>query len=157
MRYVIHTLLVFLVVTPIWAENNQSEPKGDYWQCLAVDKDNKNWSSQNAFKRIAMYRAFESCKKESTNPSSCKNDENACQYFGDQVKTLSSSMNYNSSAQWQCTALDKTAKNWSGNPSSNQDDAALNAKAACRAESTIPDTCYVNMLTCVDMNNTQAR
>lgn len=51
---------------------------------------------------------------------------------------------------WRCTAIDITAQPWESNFYSNRDDAALAAQAYCKENSTLPATCYINMVTCAN-------
>ena len=49
---------------------------------------------------------------------------------------------------WRCTALDQMAQSWVGHISANRDDAALDAEAYCQEHSSVPDSCYIDLLTC---------
>ncbi len=53
---------------------------------------------------------------------------------------------------WICTALDFTAEPWQSNLYPHRDDAALAAKDYCKQNSNVPDTCYINMVTCRNLN-----
>jgi hypothetical protein len=53
---------------------------------------------------------------------------------------------------WQCTALDQTGEPWQSNFYSQRLDAALGAKAFCKEKSSVPDTCYINLVTCINKN-----
>ena len=155
MRYTLHILLCSLALSPLWAKDPSAQPKDNYWQCLTVDKDHKEWTSENTFKRMAMYKAFDACKKESPSPMTCKTSKDACHYIRQTPNGVQDSVFSSNTAVWRCTALDKAAKAWIGNPSSNQDEAALGAKTSCESQSTLPDTCYVNLLTCLNINQLQ--
>jgi hypothetical protein len=49
-------------------------------------------------------------------------------------------------------AIDLHAKAWLGDIYRKRNDAALGAKAYCKDQSGVPDTCYINLLTCKDLN-----
>ena len=125
-------VLLMLILKPAWSDDN-------LWQCAVHDNKHKQWEARSAYERVATSKALEACKKESPVPASCTPTKESCDYYA-QEKT--------SSSHWKCTALDHTAKLWVGNLSSNKDDAALNAKAYCQEHSSLPDTCYINLLTC---------
>lgn len=120
---------------------DQVPMNGNYWQCTTYDASNKQWSAASAYQRVALNFAYDLCKKESILPNTCKAAENNCEQFiqGISVKPM-----------WQCTALDKTATAWNSNLYSQRDDAALAAKAFCRQKSIVPETCYVNLVTCIN-------
>lgn len=146
--------LIFITGS-LWGNNTMAE--NNYWQCTAYDSEEKQWIVKNAYERVAINKAFEACKKESRAPASCKATNESCDYFANGTNSnrpkVSVNMNRTfSDAMWQCTALDQMAKPWVGNPSSNKDDAALGAKAYCQQHSTVPDTCYINLLTCKNIN-----
>ncbi len=112
---------------------------GAYWQCTTFDASNKQWQAQSPYKKIALNVAFASCKKESTAPLSCKAPQTRCEQLiaGISIKPM-----------WVCTALDRTAVPWRSDLYSQRDDAALAAKAYCREKSIVPETCYINLVTC---------
>lgn len=133
----ISTVIYLCIVNPLWA-NNPTDTT-NYWQCVAQDKEGKQWVAKGSYARVASNKAFEACKKTSRVPSSCKAAQDTCDHYDDgMIKNPG----------WQCTALDRMAKPWSGRTYSSQDEAALAAKKYCQEHSSVPDTCYINLLTC---------
>ncbi|HHX8387406.1 TPA: hypothetical protein ACVO2F_000213 [Legionella pneumophila] len=117
--------------------------KGSYWKCVTYDKANKAWTAQNSYRKVAINVAFAACKKESQLPATCKTSISNCEGFINGVSTR---------PMWRCTAIDITAQPWESNFYSNRDDAALAAQAYCKENSTLPATCYINMVTCANKN-----
>jgi len=113
---------------------------GSYWQCVVEDGANKQWVAKSMYQKTALNIAFASCKKESEKPLSCKSSIANCEGFnqGMSLKPM-----------WRCTALDHTAEPWQSNFYRQRDDAALAAKAFCRNKSSLPESCYINIVTCV--------
>lgn len=113
------------------------------WQCIARDTNQKQWIIKSNYQRNAINLALEACKKESTLPTTCQALDDDCDSLinGFSTKPL-----------WRCIALDQTATPWIGKLSSNRDNAALSAKASCKNQSTLPESCYINMLTCKNLN-----
>lgn len=145
MRYrIISTLLLLLMGTikPLWAESN------NYWQCMAHDALKKQWEAKSSYERVAANKAFETCKKESKVPTTCTAVQDSCNYFGKPIVITPGS---SEGAIWKCTALDSAAHPWI-KMSSNRDAAALSAKSTCVQHSSVPDTCYINLLTCININ-----
>ncbi len=126
-------LAILLITNPLWALDT-----GHYWQCTSSDSDNKQWVAQGIFERAAISKAFDACKKQSRVPESCKPDPGVCAGFDHDVRIQTA---------WRCTALDQDANPWVGQAYS-QDDAAMIAKSLCKEHSTIPGSCYMNVLTC---------
>lgn len=118
--------------------------KNSYWQCITQDSGNKLWYAKNAYQKAALNIAFAACKKESKTPSTCRASVADCDGYNQGRSTK---------PMWQCTALDKTAEPWQSNFYSQPDDAALGAKAFCKQKSTVPDTCYINLVTCMNYNS----
>jgi hypothetical protein len=119
--------------------------KNAYWQCIATDAENKQWSVNNNYQKVAFHLAFAACKKESLSPTSCKMSAYDCLGFNQ----------YNSSSlKWQCTAFDQATEYWRSNFYSKPEDAALAAKAFCKSKSSLPETCYINLVTCITNKNT---
>lgn len=114
-----------------------------YWQCMSQDKTNKQWFAKNNHKKAAVNLSFAACKKESASPASCKTSLLNCTGFNQGLSI---------SPTWRCMALDRTAKPWQSVLYAQPLDAALGAKAFCKEHSTVPDTCYVNMVTCRNIN-----
>lgn len=125
---------ILLLIKPLWADES------NLWQCTASDSESKQWVVRNRYERAAISKAFDACKKQSHVPISCKIDPGVCKGF-DHEGSVSTS--------WQCTALDQNAKPWVGHADTSQDDAALAAQAICHKNSPVPDSCYINLLTCL--------
>lgn len=132
------TFLLFMLPTTGMANAQQ-----DYWQCSSMDDHDKIWTSRHSFQKVALQRAWQACKQESQHPSSCQIDHYQCDAFLN---------GENTSPMWQCTALDQMAKPWISGVHRQRDEAALTAKARCLERSGFPDTCYINLLTCVNLN-----
>lgn len=116
---------------------------GGYWQCTTKDRTSKQWTITNAYQKIALNLSYEACKKESHSPESCTTSLNDCEGF---------QLGMSTSPYWRCTALDRTAGVWQSNYYRVREDAALAAEAYCKNNSTVPDTCYINMVTCKNIN-----
>lgn len=129
-------MLLFLTSVPGFAT---PVLQGSYWRCTTLDSVSKEWTSTNTYQKLALNLAFAQCKKESTVPSSCKTSAADCEGFN---------MGRSTRTMWRCTALDQPAQAWRSIYYAHRDDAALAAKAFCRQESSVPDTCSINMITC---------
>lgn len=130
-------MLYASLISTTWANS------GSYWQCTTVDNQEKQWVEISTYDRVAMNKAYDACKKQSTNPSSCKTSKANCEYFFNGQSTRPA---------WQCVALDLMSKPWPSNIHSQRDDAALEAKAYCQQHSGMPESCYINLLTCKNLN-----
>lgn len=130
-------ILLLLIPTGMQAASN--------YECSASDSTEKQWVAASPYKRLAINKAYDACKKESTVPSTCKTSREACEDFNDLGVSLE--------PQWQCTALDILAKPWVSNSYPKRDDAAIAAKAYCQERSADPDSCYINLLTCKNLND----
>lgn len=115
----------------------------DYWQCITIDSTNKQWIAQNYYKKVAQNNSSAQCKQQSLTPASCRTPLSQCERY---------IHGFNISPMWVCTALDFQAIAWRSNEYTLRDDAALAAKDYCREKSSVPATCYVNMVTCVNKN-----
>lgn len=131
-------LMIFSISTIVCASNLHAEGS-DFWQCSSSDGEDKQWVVNSDYKRQALNKAFDACKKESRIPETCKTTQAACEAFINGVSTR---------PLWQCTALDRFAKRWISNAYQHRDDAAIAAKAYCEEQSRAPDSCYINLLTC---------
>ena len=142
MNYYIGCLLVLICLPGLGISAPVNE-NSSYWQCITQDKTNKQWTARNGYQKVALNIAFAMCKKESEFPASCKASKSNCEgfYMGMSTKPL-----------WRCTAVDHTAAPWNSNFYSQRDDAALAAEAYCKENSSVPDTCYINMVTCRNFN-----
>lgn len=116
----------------------------NYWQCTTHDNANKQWTVKNMYRKVALNFAFAACKKESQNPASCKASVDDCEGFNQGMSTKPA---------WRCTAIDREADYWRSNLYIHRDDAALAALAYCRQKSAVPFTCYLNVVTCVNLND----
>lgn len=136
------SLLILFIFTPLIGFTMPSNDT-TYWVCKTMDNNNLEWIVKNKYKKIATNLAFDACKKQSKNPKSCKTSANDCEGFqnGFSTKPL-----------WQCSALDKGTGLWKSNYYAHRDDAAIAAKDYCKTQSTIPETCYVNLIGCINAN-----
>ena len=134
------TLIIFILLPmpPLWANET------NYWQCSASDSEGLQWMAKSVYERAATSKAYDACKKQSHDPVSCKADLGVCEGFDHGVSI---------SPLWQCTALDQNAKPWSNQSRISQDDAAMAAKAYCEEHSPAPDSCYINLSTCKNLNH----
>jgi hypothetical protein len=133
-------ILLLSLTTTTYAEPIHS---GDYWQCTTHDGTNKQWGAVSIYKKIALNFAFASCKRESVAPATCRTTSGNCEQF---IRGVSSK------PMWECTALERTATPWKSDVYSQRYDAAFGAKAYCQQKSTVPGTCYVNLITCSNKN-----
>lgn len=115
----------------------------DYWQCTTKDNTDKIWTAKGEFRKSALNVAYDACKKQSTAPTSCKTSITHCEGFRQGVSTK---------PLWRCTAIDRSAVAWKSNYYSNRIDAALAADAYCKDNSHVPETCFINMITCMNLN-----
>jgi hypothetical protein len=113
-----------------------------YWLCTTHDSANGQWSARSIYQKAALNIAYAECKKRSAAPKSCKASVDDCEGFNQGMSTRPS---------WRCTALDMTAKPWKSNSYRHREDAALAAKAYCKEKSVVPETCYINLVTCVNL------
>jgi hypothetical protein len=120
----------------------QTAAAEDNWRCITVDAQNKQWIVNSSYQITALNKSFDECKKESNVPATCKVIKESCNMF---IKEASKR------AKWQCTALDHNAVTWVATSSTNPDRAALSAKAYCRHNSAHPDSCYINLITCISL------
>ncbi|CEG56836.1 hypothetical protein [Legionella fallonii] len=117
--------------------------KINFWQCTTHDNANQQWTARNIYQKMALNIAFAECKKGSQTPASCKASKEDCEEFNQGMSIK---------PEWRCTALDQTAEPWQSNFYRHRDDAALAAQAYCKEKSVVPDTCYINLVTCVNLN-----
>ena len=136
----VYLLLFLLPTTGITAPLPET---GSFWQCTIQDKAHKTWSAKSPYQKVAIILAFENCKKESADPKSCATSATNCEGFY---------LGMSTNPMWQCTALDLTAAFWTSNFYTNREDAALAAKDFCKQKSTVPESCYINLVTCRNMN-----
>ena len=132
-------ILLFLMavfINPVWADDS-------YWQCRAHDTQGNQWVVNNLYEQVATNKAFEACKKQSDAPTSCKALKDNCDYFSNGLSTR---------PMWRCMALDLMSKIWKNDPRANRDEAALEAEAICKQHSPMPETCYINLMTCKNLN-----
>lgn len=126
-------LSLIVLSSSLWADD------AIYWQCTTSD-ENRQWESRSIYERAARGKTFDACKKQSATPARCKTD---CEEFRHGLSTRPS---------WQCTALDDNAKSWVSQAYPQPDMAASDAKARCREHSIIPDSCFLNLLTCKNLS-----
>jgi hypothetical protein len=121
------------------------------WECVIQDSENKTWSAKNEYHKKALNLAFEFCIKESNQPQSCKKSKVLCQgYDADPNKPVLSRARVRRvvHGNWQCTAFDRAAIAWHSGIHRNRDAAAWGAQTFCKGRSRVPETCYVNFITC---------
>lgn len=145
MNYRACSCLILLLSLAASAPSVYAEPmvNGDYWQCTTHDETNKQWDAVSIYQKVALNFAFASCKKESVAPATCRTTQSNCEQFIQGASTK---------PMWKCLALDRTATPWRSDAYSQRYDAAFAARAYCQQKSTVPGTCYVNLVTCSNKN-----
>jgi len=133
--YVAFSLLCFPLMNAIAAN--------DYWQCTSRDATEHEWKATGDYEINALNKSYEACKRDSKSPVSCKTSKEECDFLvnGETTRPL-----------WRCTAYDQMAKKWPSNLYRHRDDAAIAARAYCEDRSGFPDTCYINLMTCKNVN-----
>lgn len=139
-RYIIYCFVILLSI-PISSFAVTIDPNGNYWQCKSNDATDTYWESKNIYQKIALNFSFAKCKKNSKVPATCKTSVANCARFVAGVNVM---------PMWECTAFDKEAFAWTSNQYPHREDAALAAQAYCKQKSPIPETCYINLITCLN-------
>lgn len=116
----------------------------EYWQCSLSDQDDKRWVVQHKYKRVAVNQLLGLCKQESRFPLACMSAKESCELFVHGISTR---------PLWTCAALDTKANVWTSKVYMTEYEAAFAAKAICKQNSSIPETCYVNLQTCKNINS----
>ncbi len=113
------------------------------WTCQAVDQYHQKCKASAAYEKAAKMNALAECKAHSQNPKGCVVSSQACE---------ATVHGFHRQPLWRCTALDRQAKAVFGVVSKQRNAAALSAKEQCESQSNEPDSCYVNLLTCKNLN-----
>lgn len=136
--------MLFFVTKMALADPNPSPYMADnYWCCTISDSTHKTWSEYSTYKLAAIAKVSDDCKKQSKDPLSCIILQNSCEHFIHGVSTR---------PLWRCLALDNRAARWPSNLENDQEAAISNAEAQCKNNSPVPETCYVNQITCRNLN-----
>ena len=135
-----HSLVLLLsgLSTLAIADNTENN-----WECRVQDSTQTQWVGKGTYERSATNKALAACKKESKSPETCKAAKENCEVFVNGKSTR---------PMWRCTALDQFAKVWRSSIYPHRDDAALGAKAYCQENSGMPDSCYINLMMCKNLN-----
>jgi hypothetical protein len=141
-KQVIYCFLI-LLITPIAIYAEQINNNGNYWECTTHDASNTQWNAQSFYEKIALNLSYAQCKRKSQSPTTCKTSQSSCVQYVKGVNVM---------PMWRCTALDREALPWRSKLYPNREDAALAAEAFCKQESPVPSTCYMNLITCVNIN-----
>lgn len=115
----------------------------EQWECRSHDSVDLQWVAKGDYQRTASTDALDACKKQSAHPNDCKVEKDECELFINGVTTR---------PMWRCTALDQLSKPWRSTIYRQRDDAAMAAKSYCHHHSEMPDTCYINLLMCHNLN-----
>lgn len=115
----------------------------NYWQCTLRDATKQVWQTRNIYRQMAVIQSLAECKKASTIPRSCRLNAMSCEHFISGVS---------SNPLWRCVALDRTATAWPSDFSNSRIQAAFSAKDFCKQRSIVPETCYLNFVTCATQN-----
>lgn len=136
-------VIALCLTKPAFAEYYTDADNKGFWQCVAYDSQHLEWAGTSTYQLTASNKAMDACKKQSHHPATCKVAKESCDAYVHGVNT---------SPMWQCTALDLMAKPWVSNPHHLRDDAAIAARGLCEQHSAMPDTCYINLMTCKNLN-----
>lgn len=112
-----------------------------FFECQLSDDKNVLWKSTSVFEKKSLNTVLDHCKRESINPDSCLRKNIICQEFSNGI---------NLRPLWECTALDANAKEWPGKADTTKDDAIFSAKAKCKSNSAVPETCYAYEVGCLN-------
>lgn len=132
--------VLLMLSTNLFSAGNNDK---NFWRCKAIDSSQTSWSAESSFERAAINKAYHACKKQSRYPKSCKTAREYCDAYVNGINTT---------PMWRCTALDQMAKAWLSAIYRKRDDAAIGAREYCKSKSSMPDSCYINLLTCRNLN-----
>jgi hypothetical protein len=113
------------------------------FECTAVDATHHAWQGSDFYKKSAINQALSLCKKGSPSPKTCQVTAESCELFinGESTRPI-----------YQCTALDSAGTPFVSQAYPKRDDAALGALGFCKNNSPMAESCYINMLTCQNLN-----
>jgi len=137
------SFILILFAPPLFAAK-VLEGVNDYWKCVVYDSKQTQWAATSTYRLSAINKAYEACKKQSAVPSSCKAAKENCEAYINGMTTR---------PMWQCMALDFEANPFFSNIYRKKYDAALAARAYCKENSELPDSCYINLITCENLND----
>lgn len=146
-------LRLILLLLLCYTQHTLAASKPSYWECTAHDDTKQQWTAKNPYRLLANNHALDACKKQSHHPTSCVSLTKDCHYSDHHELPLKKLNSLTESSGWQCTALDRNANVWHNHTHPQQEAAALEAKSSCQRNSRIPDTCYVNLITCVRLES----
>lgn len=110
------------------------------WLCSAYDSKKIRWQAQYEHRMEAARQATLACRRDSSEPASCTQGMQDCQKTDKDTNAPA----------WVCIAVDANAQSWHSNPYPNPADAAIAATDYCKSKSAVPDTCFVNTISCQD-------
>ncbi len=130
-------ILIIMIYIPISFATN------DYWHCTTFDNQYHEWIADNYDQLIAINQSFDACKHSSNVPKTCQTSKNNCEQFIN---------NKNTKPMWVCPAFDQSGNRWLSNTYTIREDAAIAANDYCKQKSLKPHSCYVNLITCNNIN-----
>ncbi len=143
MYHCLKILFLCLFIAPQLFAAKVLDEANSYWLCAVYDRTEKNWSARSNYRLTAINKAYEACKKESEQPASCKAAKEHCEAYVGGLPT---------SPLWQCTALDFYANPYVSIVYKKKYDAALASRAFCEDNSDYPESCYINLIACENLN-----
>ena len=114
-------------------------------RCTVSDSEGRGWTANSPYARVAINKAIEACKSESHDPRSCQAPIDSCQIAIQDIAP--------DKGLWQCSAMDLMAKTWINTPHPDRDEAAISAKINCQKYSGMPESCYINLMTCKNLKD----
>lgn len=102
------------------------------WACRAIDKFGETWVRQSDDRQDAINRAWRACKRQSSQPMSCRVAKSMCDTQLDHPDTV----------RWRCKAFDRLDMAWSRSSEAGRPEAMRHAKDACHRNSNYPRSCF---------------
>ncbi|MBA2710041.1 MAG: hypothetical protein H0U57_05580 [Tatlockia sp.] len=136
-------LTVICFFCSMFAQAASAESK---WSCIAIDGQNRQWTVSSNYHKTSFNKSVDECKKRSNVPATCHVIKESCNMLVKQILVK---------PRWQCTAFDFHADKWIATSSRSPDKAALSAKGFCKLNSALPDSCYINVITCRTLNTSE--
>lgn len=143
-------LFVINAIALILISSTLSHAASNPWQCSSQDSTNITWIAKHTYQKTAINRALGLCKKQSQYPETCKVNMELCK-GGSPIHSVLQPTPVKT--MWQCSALDFNADPWRSNFYSTREKAAIGSLIFCRTKSKVPDTCYLNTITCRNVSS----